>query len=117
MKRLSLILFGLILIFGVIIPSVSAQQRDDRDGDGIPNTEDLCPDRAGPGSNGGCPLPDQDGDGLPDDVDHCPNAGGPASNFGCPPEELTTPDVTPVPAIQLPVIPTAVQCVLAPQCQ
>ena len=29
---------------------------DDRDGDGLPNIADRCPDVAGPRENGGCPL-------------------------------------------------------------
>ena len=28
--------------------------------------------------------PDRDGDGVPDDVDACPDMRGPASNAGCP---------------------------------
>jgi outer membrane protein OmpA-like peptidoglycan-associated protein len=30
------------------------------------------------------PRPDRDGDGVPDDVDACPDMPGPASNTGCP---------------------------------
>ena len=30
------------------------------------------------------PRPDRDGDGVPDDVDACPDMRGPASNAGCP---------------------------------
>jgi outer membrane protein OmpA-like peptidoglycan-associated protein len=29
-------------------------------------------------------CPDRDGDGLPDDVDHCPDVAGPIDNWGCP---------------------------------
>ncbi|MFA5788032.1 MAG: peptidoglycan DD-metalloendopeptidase family protein [Actinomycetota bacterium] len=29
----------------------------DRDGDGVPDSSDRCPDQVGPASNGGCPLP------------------------------------------------------------
>ncbi|MGO8994905.1 MAG: OmpA family protein [Polyangiaceae bacterium] len=69
----------------------------DRDGDGIPDTEDACPDERGvrtddPKTNG-CPPPppppDRDGDGIPDSQDACPEQSGvktdnPTTN-GCPP--------------------------------
>jgi outer membrane protein OmpA-like peptidoglycan-associated protein len=63
----------------------------DRDGDGIPDSEDACPDVKGvktsdPKTNG-CP-PDKDGDGIPDAEDACPDVPGvktddPKTN-GCP---------------------------------
>jgi outer membrane protein OmpA-like peptidoglycan-associated protein len=81
----------------------------DRDGDGVPDSEDLCPDIPGPASAKGCPdsdndgipdfeddcpnlpglveykgCPDSDGDGIPDNKDACPYEKGPASNNGCP---------------------------------
>jgi outer membrane protein OmpA-like peptidoglycan-associated protein len=65
----------------------------DRDGDGIPDAEDACPDVKGvrtddPKTNG-CP-PDRDGDGIPDAEDACPDVKGvktddPKTN-GCPPD-------------------------------
>ncbi len=54
----------------------------DRDGDGIADAEDRCPDQPGPSATFGCP--DRDGDGVPDQDDRCPDRPGPASNFGCP---------------------------------
>jgi outer membrane protein OmpA-like peptidoglycan-associated protein len=53
----------------------------DRDGDGIPDTEDACPDEVGPHSadrtKNGCPLKsDRDGDGIPDAEDACPDVPG-----------------------------------------
>jgi len=65
----------------------------DRDGDGIPDEEDACPDEKGvrdpdPRKNG-CPrLLDRDGDGIPDSEDACPDVPGvrdpvPSIN-GCP---------------------------------
>jgi outer membrane protein OmpA-like peptidoglycan-associated protein len=59
----------------------------DRDGDGVPDAEDRCPDKPGPKELEGCP--DRDGDGVPDIDDKCPDAPGPAQNDGCPlaPEE------------------------------
>ena len=56
----------------------------DRDGDGINDTVDKCPDQAGPLSNQGCPLLDRDGDGINDVLDKCPDQAGPADNMGCP---------------------------------
>lgn len=54
----------------------------DRDGDGIADIDDLCPDEPGPASTGGCP--DRDGDGIADKDDRCPDEAGPAKFAGCP---------------------------------
>lgn len=54
----------------------------DRDGDGLLDTDDRCPDRAGPAVFDGCP--DGDGDDIPDVEDRCPKQAGPALNAGCP---------------------------------
>jgi OOP family OmpA-OmpF porin len=54
----------------------------DRDGDGIVNDKDRCPDIAGSFAAIGCP--DRDGDGVMDNDDKCPDYVGPASNKGCP---------------------------------
>jgi outer membrane protein OmpA-like peptidoglycan-associated protein len=65
----------------------------DRDGDGVPNYKDSCPDVKGSPNFHGCPAPDTDGDGVNDDEDKCPLVKGVASNHGCPPikaEYLTT---------------------------
>ncbi len=60
----------------------------DRDGDGVPDDTDKCPDdpedRDGFEDDDGCPDPDNDGDGVLDTQDKCPNVPGPASNGGCP---------------------------------
>ncbi|MNK29623.1 Outer membrane protein A precursor [compost metagenome] len=56
----------------------------DTDGDGIPDKDDQCPDVAGPKENNGCPWPDTDGDGVLDKDDACPDVAGPAENKGCP---------------------------------
>jgi len=57
----------------------------DRDGDGVPDDQDRCPDVPGLMELDGCP--DRDGDGIPDVEDKCPTVPGPASNDGCPPPE------------------------------
>jgi len=54
----------------------------DRDGDGIPNEKDMCPDVPGTPEMDGCP--DRDGDFIPDPEDRCPDEPGPAQNDGCP---------------------------------
>lgn len=59
--------------------------KGDRDGDGVPDSEDLCPDQPGPKEYDGCP--DRDGDGVPDNIDKCPDQPGPVENEGCPTEE------------------------------
>lgn len=65
----------------------------DRDGDGILDDDDKCPDVKGPPASAknenGCPArPDRDGDGVFDDEDACPDAPGPRtsnpSTNGCP---------------------------------
>ncbi len=65
----------------------------DRDGDGIPDAIDACPDvpedRQPPDPNDGCPGPkDRDKDGIPDDVDKCPDDPEDRDGFedddGCP---------------------------------
>ncbi len=64
----------------------------DRDGDGVPDDVDQCPDlpedRDGIQDSDGCPEDDADGDGIPDDVDACPiEAGEPSDDpkkNGCP---------------------------------
>ncbi len=57
----------------------------DKDGDGVPDADDLCPDVPGPASNHGCPVAtDRDGDGVADEIDRCPDVPGPRENFGCP---------------------------------
>jgi hypothetical protein len=54
----------------------------DRDGDGVPDATDACPNQPGPASTNGCP--DNDGDGIPNITDVCPSQPGPASTSGCP---------------------------------
>jgi outer membrane protein OmpA-like peptidoglycan-associated protein len=55
---------------------------DDRDGDGVPNAVDACPDLPGRPELDGCP--DQDRDEIPDREDACPGRPGPATSDGCP---------------------------------
>ena len=64
----------------------------DRDGDGIPDEIDKCPDEPedfdGFEDEDGCPDPDNDKDGIPDKLDLCPNDPEDFDGFededGCP---------------------------------
>lgn len=64
----------------------------DRDRDGVPDAEDLCPqdpeDLDGYKDADGCPDLDDDGDGIPDSVDKCPREPEDRDNVddadGCP---------------------------------
>jgi outer membrane protein OmpA-like peptidoglycan-associated protein len=70
----------------------AAPGRNDRDGDGIPDSVDACPDdpedKDGFQDEDGCPDPDNDGDGIPDAKDQCPNEPEDKDGFqdddGCP---------------------------------
>jgi hypothetical protein len=59
----------------------------DRDGDGVPDDVDKCPDHPedldGFEDDDGCPDPDNDQDGVRDVDDQCPNIAGPPPD-GCP---------------------------------
>lgn len=61
--------------------SFSLNRTKDKDNDGIPDKDDLCPDRYGT-SFWGCP--DTDGDGLEDNEDECPGIFGTSLMNGCP---------------------------------
>jgi cell division septation protein DedD len=54
----------------------------DKDGDGVPDYSDACPDEPGLSQFDGCP--DRDADGVPDRNDACPDRAGPVENGGCP---------------------------------
>lgn len=54
----------------------------DTDSDGIENSKDACPEIAGPAEYNGCP--DTDGDKIADNVDACPEVAGLAAFGGCP---------------------------------
>jgi outer membrane protein OmpA-like peptidoglycan-associated protein len=65
----------------------------DRDGDGVPDRTDACPDTPGPKENAGCPDPDLDRDGVLNRDDACPREPGRADLDGCPDrDEDTIPD-------------------------
>ncbi|MFI5155642.1 MAG: OmpA family protein [Chitinophagales bacterium] len=71
------------LVFAMSLLSMSALAQD-RDGDGIPDSLDHCPDLAGIERYQGCPIPDSDGDGINDENDKCPYLPGVKANQGCP---------------------------------
>lgn len=57
----------------------------DKDGDGVVDAEDICPEEAGPAITNGCP--DRDADGIADRADKCPLEKGLAKYNGCPPTD------------------------------
>jgi OmpA-OmpF porin, OOP family len=57
-------------------------EKTDRDGDGVADLEDRCPDLAGKPEFQGCP--DSDSDGIVDSEDACVNEPGPPETQGCP---------------------------------
>ncbi|RYF85750.1 MAG: hypothetical protein EOO00_13870, partial [Chitinophagaceae bacterium] len=56
----------------------------DTDKDGVPDETDKCPQVAGLAKYNGCPIPDTDGDGINDELDKCPEIAGVAKYNGCP---------------------------------
>ena len=83
-------MFG--LIWSPQPEGAAAPGRNDKDGDGIPDSVDACPndpeDKDGFQDEDGCPDPDNDGDGIPDKQDQCPNDPEDKDGFqdqdGCP---------------------------------
>ena len=70
------------MILAPPIPAVEPPK--DRDGDGIVDSLDACPDVAGLARYKGCPIPDKDKDGINDEEDKCPDVAGLARYQGCP---------------------------------
>jgi hypothetical protein len=76
----------------LLIPSLSLDLCElmprfcDRDGDGLRNEADDCPEEPGPPERNGCPVfpQDQDGDGVLDAYDECDTEAGEPANLGCP---------------------------------
>jgi len=70
----------------------TSPDRRDKDGDGLVDSRDQCPDEAEDfddwDDDDGCPDPDNDGDGIPDTADACPlnaeNLGVGDDTDGCP---------------------------------
>ena len=101
-----------LILLATFLPFFSLAQtpkKSDRDGDGIKNRRDHCPDEAGLASLFGCPdsdndgvidkrdlcpldagleyllgCPDRDDDGISDLFDECPDTPGRADRKGCP---------------------------------
>lgn len=77
---------------GLMERDVVVQTDGDKDGDGIPDSEDKCPtiaeDMDGFQDEDGCPDFDNDNDGVADKDDKCPNEGEDRDGFqdedGCP---------------------------------
>ncbi|MEO1487158.1 MAG: DUF5723 family protein [Bacteroidota bacterium] len=71
---------------GLKVP-IYQRRLKDRDGDGLKDKHDACPEVYGPIENDGCPWKDTDEDGVLDKEDNCPNEKGPSENKGCPWED------------------------------
>lgn len=56
----------------------------DTDKDGIADKDDKCPSEFGMAKYAGCPIPDTDKDGINDENDKCPTVFGLARYDGCP---------------------------------
>ena len=56
----------------------------DTDNDGIADNDDKCPTVSGLARYQGCPIPDRDKDGVNDEEDKCPDVAGVARYQGCP---------------------------------
>jgi outer membrane protein OmpA-like peptidoglycan-associated protein len=72
-------------------PLVVKIEQTDKDGDGVLDKDDKCPNLPGPPENFGCPVEapkDRDGDGIPDNLDKCPDTPEDKDGFededGCP---------------------------------
>jgi len=81
-------LVGLRIGFGGDPAPAQRPRELDRDGDGILDAADACPDQAedkdGFEDSDGCPDPDNDKDGVLDVADACMNVPGLAAFAGCP---------------------------------
>jgi len=56
----------------------------DTDADGIADKDDKCPAEKGLSKYNGCPIPDTDKDGINDEDDQCKDVAGKARYQGCP---------------------------------
>lgn len=82
----------MLFLLSFVLGSPFAYAAPDRDGDGIPDKRDQCPDAWGSRDAKGCgaapAFSDSDGDGLEDAVDRCPDWQEDVDGFqdddGCP---------------------------------
>jgi hypothetical protein len=86
--------YGILFAGAPLPPEDDDDPPADRDNDGVPDSEDECPNVPAQTPNG-CPEveddPDTDNDGLPDSEDECPNVPAQTPN-GCPAEDDEEPD-------------------------
>src|SRR5687767_9773040 len=64
--------------------SALAKGCPDKDNDGVADKDDNCPNLAGASKRNGCPAPDSDKDGVNDDDDKCAGVKGVKEHNGCP---------------------------------
>jgi outer membrane protein OmpA-like peptidoglycan-associated protein len=74
------------VLFRIAYAPIREEKPKDRDGDGVLDKDDQCPDEKGLPSLAGCP--DRDGDGVADNKDQCPDTPAGAhpdpNKPGCP---------------------------------
>ena len=68
-------------------------EKTDKDGDGVPDLDDACPELPGTPEFKGCP--DADADGIVDAEDACPKEPGPRETQGCPVSKDSDGDLVP----------------------
>ena len=71
-----------LFVFGGVKAFFGLGGKNDKDGDGVADRKDACPEIFGSKTLNGCP--DRDGDGVGDATDKCPTQFGPATSEGCP---------------------------------
>jgi len=85
-----------------------APMAHDRDGDGVADRDDKCPDQRedkdGFQDTDGCPDPDNDNDGIADALDKCPNEAETINGYldddGCPDEAPKKVEAPPLPTMK-----------------
>ncbi|HUS67643.1 MAG TPA: OmpA family protein [Kofleriaceae bacterium] len=70
------------------VAAMPAAGSGDKDGDGLTDATDQCPNESGPSENRGCPDTDIDEDGVIDRLDNCPDEKGTEKNYGCKEKQL-----------------------------
>lgn len=81
--------YGIGFLYMLGKPEIKEEEPEDvlqdRDMDGIADSEDDCPDVAGVVAFNGCP--DTDEDSIPDKDDKCPDVAGLLETMGCPDQD------------------------------
>lgn len=79
--------YGMNFYFGAYVP-FNYKKPKDSDRDMVSNRKDKCKNEKGVWEEMGCPIPDKDGDGILDNEDKCPDVAGSKTAAGCPDGDL-----------------------------